>query len=160
MRSLRLRMRVEPCAVGNTLVGIRGEPRPATRLGPAARLHDGATIRTGGSDHDPASSRRGSCRRRCGGLSAQAPAPTKSQARLEVATVKPNNCSDTRSMIAWPKGSFSATSMQLRMLIEQAYDIPPGLQRFTVMGGPEELLTARFDIQARLPETHPKGNAY
>jgi uncharacterized protein (TIGR03435 family) len=63
-------------------------------------------------------------------------------------------------MIAWPKGSFSATNMQLRMLIEQAYDIPPGLQRFTVMGGPEELLTARFDIQARLPETHPKGNAY
>jgi uncharacterized protein (TIGR03435 family) len=87
-------------------------------------------------------------------LSAQAPVD---QPRFEVASVKPNNSGDTRSMIAWPTGSFSATNMQLRMLIGQAYDVPPQLQRFTLVGGPEELLTARFDIQARLPETAPEG---
>jgi uncharacterized protein (TIGR03435 family) len=80
--------------------------------------------------------------------------------RFDVASVKPNNGGDTRPMIAWPKGSLSATNMQLRMLIGQAYGVPPQLQRFMLVDGPEELLTARFDIQARLPETAPEGRHF
>ncbi len=87
-------------------------------------------------------------------LSGQAPVDAP---RFEVASVKPNNSGDTRSMIAWPKGLFTATNMELRMLIGQAYGIPPQIQRFTLAGGPDALLSARFDVQARLPQTAAEG---
>lgn len=87
-------------------------------------------------------------------LSGQAP---EDAPQFEVASVKPNNSGDTRSMMAWPKGSFSATNMELRMLIGQAYGIPLQIQRFALVGGPDALLSARFDIQARLPQTAADG---
>jgi uncharacterized protein (TIGR03435 family) len=87
-------------------------------------------------------------------VAAQAPAD---QPRFEVASVRPNNSGDTRSMVTWPKGSFSATNMPLRMLIAQAYGVPLQLMRFVIVGGPGDLLESRFDIQARLPETAPEG---
>ena len=43
------------------------------------------------------------------------------------------------------------------MLIGQAHGIPLPIQRFTLVGGPDALLSARFDIQARLPPTAAEG---
>lgn len=91
-------------------------------------------------------------------LSAQTPAP--SAPAFEVASVKLNTSGDTRFVIAWPKGSLSATNMQLRMLIAQAYGVPPQVMRFTLVGGPEELLAERYDIQARTPENAPEGQHF
>ena len=91
------------------------------------------------------------------GLSAQAP---EGQPRFEVASVKPNNSGDMRSMMAWPKGSLSATNMVLRMLIAHAYEIRLQLMRFVLVGGPEGLLEERYDIQARTPGNAPEGQHF
>jgi uncharacterized protein (TIGR03435 family) len=61
--------------------------------------------------------------------------------------------------MAWPKGSFCATNMPLRLLIADAYDIRQ-FQRFMLVGGPEELLAERYDIQARSPEPAPEGQHF
>ena len=91
-------------------------------------------------------------------LSAQAPTPLPA---FEVASVRANTSGDARFSIAWPKGSFSATNVQLRMLIAQAYGIPGQfLMRFKVVGGPEELLAERYDVQARLPDSAPEGQHF
>ena len=90
-------------------------------------------------------------------LSAQAPID---QPKFEVASVRPNTSGTLQQSMAWPKGSFSAVNMQLSTLISQAYGIPTNLQRFTLVGGPEDLLAARYDIQARLPETTPEGQHF
>lgn len=88
-------------------------------------------------------------------LSAQTPAPS-----FEVASVRQNATADSRSMMAWPKGSLSATNMQLRLLIAHAYEVPLQLMRFIIVGGPDALLAARYDIQARTPDNAPEGQHF
>src|SRR5688572_7817458 len=87
-------------------------------------------------------------------VAAQSRAPALS---FEVASVKPNNSGATNSSTGWPPGAFSATNAQLRMLIAQALGIPPQLQQYLLVGGPEALLSARFDIQARTAAGIPEG---
>ena len=91
-------------------------------------------------------------------LSAQAPVD---HPKFDVASVRRNTSGDGRSSMAWPKGSFSASNVELRMLAAQAYGIR-GLfeMRFKVVGGPQELLAERYDIQARLPESAPEGQHF
>src|SRR5688572_12120816 len=85
-------------------------------------------------------------------MSAQPREP--SEARFDVASVRRNTSGEARFSMAWPKGSFSATNVELRMLIAQAYGIAGQfLMRFKVVGGPQELLAERYDIQARLPDS-------
>jgi uncharacterized protein (TIGR03435 family) len=76
---------------------------------------------------------------------------------FDVASVRLNVSGDTRSMMSWPKGSLTATNMPLRMLIAQAYEVPLQLMRFRLVGGPEDLLAERYDIQARTPGNAPEG---
>jgi uncharacterized protein (TIGR03435 family) len=91
-------------------------------------------------------------------LSAQAPVD---QPKFDVASVRPNTSGDGRFSMAWPKGSFSATNVELRMLVAQAYGIAGQFEmRFKIVGGPRELLAERYDIQARLPESAPEGQHF
>jgi uncharacterized protein (TIGR03435 family) len=90
------------------------------------------------------------------GLTAQSlPGPA-----FEVASIKPNDSGATSSATSWPPGSFSATNAQLRMLLAQALGIPPQLQQYVLVGGPEALLSARFDIKARAPAGLPEGQHF
>jgi uncharacterized protein (TIGR03435 family) len=91
-------------------------------------------------------------------LSAQA--PEQAASRFEVASVRLNTSGDVRSMMAWPRGSLSATNVQLQMLIAHAYEIPLQLMRFMIVDGPAHLLAERYDIQARTPESAPEGQHF
>jgi uncharacterized protein (TIGR03435 family) len=63
---------------------------------------------------------------------------------FEVASVRLNTSGSAQQSMGWPKGSFSATNMPLRLLIAFAYGIQGQFQtRFRVVGGPEELLAER-----------------
>jgi uncharacterized protein (TIGR03435 family) len=92
-------------------------------------------------------------------VSAQDTAPPELPS-FEVASVRQNTSGDARSMMAWPKGSLAATNMLLRMLIAHAYEVPLQLMRFMLVGGPEDLLTEHYDIQARTPEHAPEGQHF
>jgi uncharacterized protein (TIGR03435 family) len=48
--------------------------------------------------------------------------------------------------------AFVITNMTLRRILALAYDIPVQVQRFRLVGGPNEVLSARFDIHAKIPE--------
>ena len=90
---------------------------------------------------------------------AQAPL-NQSEPAFEVASVKPNTSGDGRFSIAWPPGSLTVVNMPLRAIIGQAFQVPPQLQRFTLIGGPDDLLSARFDIQAKTPDNAPQGQHF
>jgi uncharacterized protein (TIGR03435 family) len=87
----------------------------------------------------------------------QAP-PAPPAPAFEVASIKANTSGENRSMFNFPPGGMVVlTNATLRMMIVQAYDIALPVERFTVVGGPEKLLTSRFDISARPPEgVHPR----
>jgi uncharacterized protein (TIGR03435 family) len=86
-------------------------------------------------------------------LRAQAPvpAPPAAAASFEVASVKPSNPdpSNPLSMVPMvmpqPGGRFTATNVQLRLLIQLAHEV----QGFQVVGGPPALMTSKFDITAK-----------
>src|SRR5690242_9769861 len=68
---------------------------------------------------------------------------------FEVASVKPNDSgSRASSSSTMPGGGFRATNITLRLLILTAYR----LKGFQLIGGPDWLDSARFDISARAPE--------
>jgi uncharacterized protein (TIGR03435 family) len=68
---------------------------------------------------------------------------------FEVASVKPNDSgSRASSSSTMPGGGFRATNITLRLLILTAYR----LKGFQLIGGPDWLDSARFDIAARAPE--------
>ncbi len=76
-------------------------------------------------------------------------------ATFEVASVKPSNPDPSNPLsmvplsIPLPGGRFTASNVPLKMLIGQAFDMPDFAIR--VIGGPAELMNARFDITARAP---------
>ena|SRR5438552_2059342 len=71
------------------------------------------------------------------------------QPAFEVASIKPNNSGSRSSNTSTRDGGYlSATNVTLKQLIMQSY----GLQDFQIVGGPDWINTARFDIQARAAE--------
>ena len=89
---------------------------------------------------------------------AAAPAAISPGATFEVASVKPSNpnpdpanpLSQIALMLPQPGGRFTATNTPLRMLIMAAYEL---LQAAQLVGGPPALLTAKYDITARVAGT-------
>ena len=88
---------------------------------------------------------------------AQDPAAAPAAA-FEVASVKPSNpnpdptnpLAQIALMLPQPGGRFTATNTPLRMLIMTAYELQQDAQ---LTGGPPDLLTAKFDITARVANT-------
>jgi uncharacterized protein (TIGR03435 family) len=89
--------------------------------------------------------------------SAQAP-----DATFEVASVKPSNPNPDPSnplnmialMLPQPGGRFTASNTPLRMLIMAAYELKQDAQ---LVGVPPDLLTAKYDITARVAGTPTLG---
>jgi uncharacterized protein (TIGR03435 family) len=71
--------------------------------------------------------------------SAQAPRPS-----FEAASVKANGSGGPLVRLATPPGRFSAVNVTLRMLVREAFR----RQDFRVIGGPNWMETARFDVEA------------
>jgi uncharacterized protein (TIGR03435 family) len=93
------------------------------------------------------------------GLLTTAAAIVRSQAQgdeelsFEVASVRPNSSPDERKMMlgVQPGGRFTATNVSVFALIRSAY----GLQEFQLIGGPEWISTATFDIMAKADRDFP-----
>jgi uncharacterized protein (TIGR03435 family) len=80
-----------------------------------------------------------------GAQSAPDGAPTKTLT-FEVASVKPNNSGDGRvAIMAQPGGRITMTNVTLRLMIRNAYRV----QDSQIVGGPDWLNTARFDVTAK-----------
>jgi len=74
--------------------------------------------------------------------------------RFEVASVKPHTSDDRREfMVAQANGRFTAGNITARLLIRSAYQ----LQDDQIVGGPDWLETARFDVDARAPRAGLPG---
>ena len=54
-------------------------------------------------------------------------------------------------------GPILISNAPLRDIIARAYGLAPNLDRFAVRGGPDRILSARFDIQAKPPEGASPG---
>jgi uncharacterized protein (TIGR03435 family) len=79
----------------------------------------------------------------------QAPGPLP---RFEVATVKPNTSGPGRMQtVTRPGGVFVAVNTPLKLLIADAYIGPEPGAVDRVIGGPEWVHTARYDITAKAP---------
>lgn len=85
---------------------------------------------------------------------AQTPESSNDRPKFEVASVRPNTADDGKIMIGiQPGGRFNAVNVPLWDLIRQAY----GVQRFQLVGGPDWLETARYDIVAKAEGDIPRG---
>ena len=90
---------------------------------------------------------------------ASAQTPATPLPMFEVASVKPSNPdpSNPLSMIPMatpqPGGRFTATNLPLRFLIALAYEMPD----FRIIGGPDALMNAKFDITAKAPGSATLG---
>ncbi len=83
-----------------------------------------------------------------------AQAPQNDRPKFEVASVRPNTADDGKIMIGiQPGGRFNAVNVPLWDLIRQAYS----LQRSQLIGGPDWLQTARFDIVAKAEGDIPRA---
>jgi len=82
------------------------------------------------------------------GVRAQTPAPS-----FDVASVKKNTSGDSRwygtPVGLLREGQISFVNTPLRDIVGRAYDVSMSLQRFLLVGGPESILTTRFDIRAK-----------
>ena len=82
---------------------------------------------------------------------AQSTNPPKPPA-FEVASVKPNTSGDGRVlMMPQPGGRLNLVNVPLRLLIRNAYRV----QDFQIVGGPDWLGTARFDVVAKAEGGNP-----
>jgi uncharacterized protein (TIGR03435 family) len=77
---------------------------------------------------------------------------------FEVASIKPNTSGEDRWMTQFPPGGMvTLTNITLRNIIVQAFGIELTIERFTLVGGPEKLLSTRYDITAKPPDgVHPR----
>ena len=75
-------------------------------------------------------------------------AAAQAPARFDVASVKENTSNDGIVVIQTQKGRFTARGFTLAALIRTAYRI----QEFQVIGGPDWINTARFDVEATFPD--------
>ena len=73
-------------------------------------------------------------------------------ARFEVASIKPSNPDPNNPLgglalpLMLPGGRFTATNTPVRMLVMMAYELQQDAQ---LVGGPPELMTAKYDITAK-----------
>ena len=68
---------------------------------------------------------------------------------IEVASIKANKSGDGRSMMGGPgNGRLSATNVPLRLLLQNAYQIPPT----QMINLPAWSMSDRFDIVAKAPD--------
>jgi bla regulator protein blaR1 len=67
---------------------------------------------------------------------------------FEVATIRPHPAGDRTTMIGGQPGRYRATNVTLRMLIEQAFDLPAD----QVSGGPPWMESQRFDVLAKISD--------
>lgn len=89
---------------------------------------------------------------------------------FEVASVKENKSGQTRYSFSrglqvnmWGQvipapGIATITNAPLREIVARAYFIEPGLERFSLVGGPEQILSRRFDISAQPPTGSPAAD--
>ena len=83
---------------------------------------------------------------------AQTAAPAAKPITFEVASVKPNTSGDGRVLITpQPGGRLNLVNVPLRFMIRYAYRV----QDFQVVGGPDWLGTARFDVVAKAEAGNP-----
>jgi len=86
-----------------------------------------------------------------GFTTAQSTSPAKPPA-FEVASVKPNTSGDGRVLMSpQPGGRLNLVNVPLRLMIRYAYRV----QDFQVVGGPDWLSTARFDVVAKAEGGNP-----
>jgi len=82
---------------------------------------------------------------------AQSTSPAKPPA-FEVASVKPNTSGDGRVLMTpQPGGRLNLVNVPLRLMIRYAYRV----QDFQVVGGPDWISTARFDVVAKAEGGNP-----
>ncbi len=82
---------------------------------------------------------------------AQSTSPAKPPA-FEVASVKPNTSGDGRVLMSpQPGGRLNLVNVPLRLMIRNAYRV----QDFQIVGGPDWLGTARFDVVAKAEGGNP-----
>jgi uncharacterized protein (TIGR03435 family) len=92
-------------------------------------------------------------------LHAQTPAPAAGDRSFEVASVKPSNPDPGNPMsqipmaMPQPGGRFTATNLPLKLLIRLAYEV----QDFQIVGGPQPLMSSKFDITAKAPGSATLG---
>lgn len=86
-------------------------------------------------------------------LRAQVPPASADNPKFEVASVRENTADDGKVLIGiQPGGRFTTIGVVLRDLIAQAYS----LQRSQLVGGPDWMATARFDITAKADGEIPR----
>jgi uncharacterized protein (TIGR03435 family) len=79
------------------------------------------------------------------------------QPAFDVVSVKPNVSGDERSAsYVQPGGRYTASNATVRMLIKTAY----GVHDDQIVGGPEWIDTARFDLTAKAADTTPSATAF
>ena len=88
------------------------------------------------------------------GLSAQKPTTGEATPTFEVASVRASDATSSTGAFSSAGERFTATNVLLRRIIGRAYGIPPQFERFGILGE-DEVLSRRFDIQAKLPEGLP-----
>jgi uncharacterized protein (TIGR03435 family) len=71
---------------------------------------------------------------------------------FEVASVKENKTGSTLSYVTPAPGRLTITNAPLRDIIARAFELDMMLDRFVLMGGPNRLLSRRFDIVGTTPE--------
>ena len=92
----------------------------------------------------------------CLAMSAVTTAIAQSQA-FDVVSVKPNVSGDERSAsYVQPGGRYTASNATVRMLIKTAY----GVHDDQIVGGPDWIGTARFDVTAKAADTTPSASAF
>jgi uncharacterized protein (TIGR03435 family) len=86
-----------------------------------------------------------------GFTAAQSTSPARPPA-FEVASVKPNTSGDGRVLMTpQPGGRLNLVNVPLRLMIRNAYRV----QDFQIVGGPDWLGTARFDVVAKAEGGNP-----
>ena len=91
---------------------------------------------------------------------------TQSRPAFEVASIRRNTSGDTKMSFGMPPAAptISLVNLTIRALIREAYSVPFGMERYTLIAGSDSLLdpadpimSARFDIQAKVPDGAPPG---
>ena len=97
----------------------------------------------------------------CGALilltSAELRTNAAQQPAFDVVSVKPNVSGDERSAsYVQPGGRYTASNVTLRMLIKTAYQVHDD----QIVGGPDWMETARFDVNGKAADTTPTAMAF
>lgn len=73
--------------------------------------------------------------------------------QFEVASVRENTSGSARASVQIPpEGTVIISNATLRQIVQAAFRVPPSATDRSPTGGPEAVMSARFDIVARAPE--------